>query len=370
MKPRAALLTVIICFYVTGCQAGDESSTRANTHRIEIVDLKDVITQTGEVGPVVKVDIQSEASGRIEKIYVKEGQKVSKGQRILDIDPMRLLYQRDRLELAVKRALIEKNLARRKWVEAQELSKTGIVSEENVLDLKSNYDLADINWNQQLLELKDIKDQLSKTTIESPMDGIITSLDVEEGEIAVSATSSFQSGTAIATVADISRLEVVSQIGEVDYVHLKQGGQVVIRPEALRKVSTTGTISFIAMSAKKQEDEELGRFEVRIDVDKVIPGIVPGINVNVDFVIMEKKGVVGVPNDFVKETPEGFLVEKRIDADSDTTQWVQVELGPTDYRHYEVTSGLKPGDVVVFREEDVEDEAEDGKGFRARKKHR
>jgi len=370
MKLRAVLVTAIIGLTLMGCEKNKGASVRVIRHPIEIVDLKDVITQTGEVGPVVKVDIQSEASGRIEKIYVKEGQRVAEGQRILNIDPMRLRYQRDRLELAVKRALIEKKLAHRKWIEAQELSRTGIVSEENVFDLKCKKDLAVISWNQQGLELNDIKDQLSKTTIESPMDGIITSLDVEEGEIAVSATSSFQSGTAIATVADISRLEVVSQIGEVDYVHLKQGGQVVIRPEAVRTASTTGTISFIAMSAKKQKDEELGRFEVRIDIEEVIPGIVPGINVNVDFVIMEKKGVIGVPSHFVKQRPKGFFVEKSIDGDSDTTEWVQLELGSTDYRHYEVISGLKPGDIVVFREADEQDDEKKDKAFRAKKRHK
>ena len=146
---------------------------------------------------------------------------------------------------------------------------------------------------------------------------------------------------------------------------------MVIRPEAVRTLSTTGRISFIAMSAKKQNDEELGRFEVRIDIDKIIPGIVPGINVNVDFVIMEKKGVLGIPNHFVKESPEGLpVVEKRIDAEGGRTEKIPVELGATDYRYYEIISGLGLGDVVVFREHDEQNDGKNKKGFPVKKGHK
>ncbi len=368
-KIRVTFIVLSSMMIIIGCGKSKESSGRIIRHTVDIVDLKDIITQTGEVRPVVKVDIKSEASGKIEKVYVKEGQRIAKGQNILDIDPSRLLYQRDKLDLAVKKTLIEKELAKRDWEEALELIKTGIISKDNLFDHKSRYDLADINWRQQLLDLNDVEDQLSKTSVVSPMDGVITSLDVEAGEIAVSAISGFQSGTAIATIADISRLEVVSQIGEVDYIHLKQGQQVVIRPEAIRGVSTTGRISFIALSAKKQQNEELGRFEVRIDIDSVIRGIVPGINVNVDFVILEKKGVLGVPNYFIKEEPSGFSVEKSVDSNGAATERCPVELGKTDYRHYEVLSGLKKGDVIVFNERVEESEASGEKGARKKKGH-
>ena len=357
----ASCLVLLITVIFTDCNKKQQNSIYAESFTIKPVDLLDIITQTGEVRPYVKVDLKSEASGRIKKVYVKEGQRAEKGQKIVDIDPTRLLNQKERLDLTLKKAQIEKTLAKRDFDNALKLQKTGTVSSKSISDLKSKYQLAEISYNQHKLELNDINDQLSKTTIRSPIDGVVTSLDIEEGEIAVSATSSSQAGTAIATVADISKLEVISQIGEVDYVYLKQGQKVVLRSEAIEGVSTTGTITFIALSAKKMKQEELGTFEVRIAVDSLIPGIAPGINVNVEFVILEKKGVLGVPNHFVKKTQRGFFVQlapnssgnkknNNSPSEQKKPEMKKITIGATDYKHYEILSGLKEGDAVIYRD--------------------
>ncbi len=345
-----AVLTFLSLF---ACCAGrKKTEIIEEKFTVKEINLLDKITQTGEVQPIVKVELKSEASGLIKKVYVKEGQRVKRGEKIIDIDPSRLLYAKERTDLAVKKALIQQKLTKRNYEDAMKLSQTGTVSEKALSDFKSEYELTSISYKQQLLELEDIVEQLSKTKVTSPMDGVITSLDIEEGEIAVSATSGFQSGTAIATIADISKLEVVSQIGEVDYINLEKGQKVVIRPEAIEGMKTTGTISFIALSAKKEEAEELGTFEVRISVDSLIPGIAPGINVNVEFVILEKKGVLGIPNRFVRKTPKGYFANVLVKTGTGEKKIVptKIQVGATDFKHYEVVSGLGKGDVVFFKE--------------------
>lgn len=352
MKRIHVILLLVLPALFWGCGSKKKHETIEERYTVTTVNLLDKITQTGEVQPIVKVDLKSEASGLIQKVYVKEGQRVARGDKIIDIDPSRLLYKKEGMELSVKKALIQKNLAQRNYDDAQKLAETGTVSEKTISDLKSEYELANIGYRQLLLELKDIKDQLKKTEVSSPMDGVLTSLDVEEGEIAVSATSGFQSGTAIATIADISQLEVVSQIGEVDYIHLKQGQKVVIRPEAIEGIHTTGTISFIALSAKKEQADELGTFEVRITVDSLIPSIAPGINVNVEFIILERKRVLGVPNHFVYKRRGGTYMVNIVKKEGDREEVVpqKITIGATDYRHYEVLDGLKKGDVILFKE--------------------
>jgi multidrug efflux pump subunit AcrA (membrane-fusion protein) len=214
-----------------------------------------------------------------------------------------------------------------------------------------------------MLELQDINDQLTETMVVSPMDGVLTNLLVEEGEIAVSATSGFQSGTSIGTVADISKLEVITQIGEVDYVHLSQGQKVLIKPLTIDSIHTSGTITFIALSAKKDENDELGEFEVWISVDSIIPGLAPGINVTVEFVIKEKKGVTGVPYHFiVNRGPKHFVLQRTPDG---TVKRTPVVVGETDYRHYEIVSGVSEGDTVIFKPE-TEAEKREKRGRRGR----
>ncbi len=368
MKPTYIFLFLLTALLVGSCGPRNKQVVVKERSTVSRVNLRDVITQTGEVQPVVKVELKSEASGVIKRVYVKEGQRIKKGGKIIDIDPSRLLYTKERMDLAVQKALLLANIEKRDYEDARKLINTGTISEKRLADLKNEFDLATITYKQQLLELKDITDQLNKTKVTSPMDGVITNLDVEEGEIAISATTGFQNGTAIATIADISQLEVVSQIGEVDYIHLTQGQMVVIKPEAIEGVKSTGTINFIALSAKKQNEEELGTFEVRVTIDSLIPGIAPGINVNVEFVILEKNSVLGVPNRFVEKTPKGYFVN-RVIKKSDGTEVikpVKVTVGKTDYKHYEILSGLQEGDAVRYKET-IGDEEEKKKPKKGRR---
>lgn len=341
-KHKGSLLFLIISFLLFCSQ--EQKQQEIQKYVVKKTDLRDVISQTGEVRSLVTVELKSEASGRIDTIYVKEGQAVKRGDTILLIDPSRLIYRKESMDLAVERAHIQSRIAKRNLEEAKALLKTGTISARQIIDLENQYKLAEVSYRQEVLERKDVIDQLGNTVVTSPMDGVITSLPVEQGEIAVSATSGMQSGTAIATIVDINRLEVVSQIGEVDYVHLKKGQEVVIRPEARENVNTSGKIEFIALSAKKDASNELGTFEVRISVDSIIPGIAPGINVKVDFVILEKKNVIGIPNYLVNKTPKGYIIQK---ITSTGIKKQNVKVGATDYHHYEILEGVAVGDTIV-----------------------
>ncbi|MBD3319577.1 MAG: efflux RND transporter periplasmic adaptor subunit [Chitinivibrionales bacterium] len=359
-------MLLLCCIAGAGCGTKKDGKI-LERHTIDKVNLRDVMAQTGEVQPIIKAELKSEASGKIEKIHIKEGEKVWKGDTILVIDPLRLLYKKEKTELAVDRAGIRKEKALRDYEQAKELFTTGTVPEKELADLKNEYELAEIAYKQEMLELKDILDQLDKTVVSAPMDGVITALNVEEGEIVVSATTGFQSGTSIGTIADITKLEVVSQIGEVDYIHLEKGQKVMIKPEAFENASTKGTITFISLSARRGGNDELGNFEVRISVDSIIPGIAPGINVNVEFVLTEKKNVLGVPNHFVTRQRDRYFVrtlaENNRNGGGNITR-TEIEVGSTDFRHYEILSGLSRGDVVVL----FKDDGEDGKPRKQRRK--
>ncbi|MGD9200958.1 MAG: biotin/lipoyl-binding protein, partial [Chitinispirillia bacterium] len=163
MNQKKILITVytlvlLTTFFFIGCNKKQRQSEYTELFTVKPVDLSDIITQTGEVRPYVKLDLKSEASGRIKKVYVKEGQRVEKGQKIVDIDPTRLLYQKERLDLTLKKAQIEKNLTKRDFDNAVKLQKTGTVSSKSISDLKSKYQLAEISYNQHQLELNDLTD--------------------------------------------------------------------------------------------------------------------------------------------------------------------------------------------------------------------
>lgn len=351
MKFSLTICLIFLIFIVVGCGKKD-SFTYTESYVVDTVDLKDVVIQNGEVQPVVKVGIKSEASGKIDSIRVREGQKIKKGELILSIDPGRLIYRKNALNLEVKRVRLDLSTAQRNFDDATKLAGTGTVSEKQLFDLNVELEKIKINLQQQLLELNDINDQLQKTRVTSPMDGVVISLDVEEGEIAVSATAGFQGGTPLATIADVNKLEVVSRIGEADYAQLRTGQKATLRLEALEGSYTTGTINFIAMNAKKEKIDDLGTFEVRITIDSLVPGIVPGVNITAEFTIMEKKCVLGIPNHFVMQSDSGYSVIKVNSGTtgSRSTEVIPIRVGKTDYSYYEILSGLKKGEIVVYRD--------------------
>lgn len=315
---------------------------------VKKINLRDVIFQTGEVQPVIKVEIKSEASGKINKVFVREGQQLQKGDTILIIDPQSLLIANRKNNLYVHQAKLERDIARRDFQNSEKMIKTGTISTKLYEDLKTKFESADIQYQLRSLELKDVVDQLNKTVIMSPMNGVITNLFVKEGEIAVSATSGFQGGTAIGTIADITNLEVITQIGEVDYIHLKEEQSVIIRPEAVEGVQTHGTISFLSMSATKKNGNELGSFEVRVSIDSLIPGIAAGINVNVEFLILQKNYVIAIPINFISKNELEPTVQVVIQKNGlESIEIRKVKLGATDYKNQEILSGLNEGEIIV-----------------------
>lgn len=280
-------------FSFTGCAKKRPANAGAAVARL--VDLKDVISQTGTIDPVVKVVLKSEASGKIDKLLVKEGAVLKKGDTILVIDPVRLVTNKKSLGLQIRTADVLLRQAQRDYDHANSLFQGGSVSQKQLDDLKNQLDLKQISLDGYKLQMEDIDYQLTKTVITSPMAGILTTLKVQKGEIVASATSGFSGGTEIGTIADITQLEVVTQIGEVDYPKLKMGQAVDISLESGAQNKTTGVINFVSLSAKKETGSEISTFAVRIAIDSLIPGLLPGVNVNVDFVLMEKKQVLGVP---------------------------------------------------------------------------
>lgn len=356
MKKRMLLIPpllfiVFICYCSKekperGGGPGGEKPGRPVIEAVERVDLKDVVSNTGTLEPVVKVELQSEASGRIDTIYVREGAVLNKDDIILKIDPERLETRHQKLSLQVQKARLDESIAKRDYENAQKLVEYGKVSENKLQDLKSLYELKNISVREKELELRDVNTELANTVIRAPMDGVLIALLVEAGEIVASATSGFGNGTQIGTVADVKRLEVVTEIGEVDYPKLKLEMSVDISMASDPTRMVTGSVKFISMAAKQQENSMVSNFEVRIALDSLLDGMVPGVNVNVDFVLMEKPDVLGVSYSMVNAKKKGGKMLYTV-LMAESRERRRIQVGETDYKYYEVLSGLTEGEKVM-----------------------
>jgi HlyD family secretion protein len=332
-----------------GCKVSTPAkAAKEETYRVARHDLRDVLTQVGTVRPVRTVEIKSEATGRIDKIAVIEGQRVRAGDTLLTIDPQLALIQKKRLQLSLESARLELAKAQREYESGATLDRSALLPRLELDERRDAVRRMSIREREVLLQIEEIEEQLRKTVIRAPLTGIITNLYVAEGEIAASVTAGVQGGTSVARMIDAENLEVVVQVSEVDYVRLRSGQTVTLRPEAFPTVQTSGKISFLAMNAKKTAEKELGAFEVRIAIEAVVPGILPGSNVSVDFLMLDKARVLAVPCHFVSEEKRAFFVDVLSSDQGGRTvrSHRQVELGATDFKYYEVLSGVTEGDVI------------------------
>src|SRR5881397_2039761 len=235
--------------------------------RFETVGRKDLVaavTASGKIQPKKKVDISADITGRITRIAVREGDLVQKGQFLLQIDPT--IYQANlqraqaamsQAEAGAVQARATRDQSTRALTRTKELREQNpnLISQEQLEQAQTASDIADANLtaSQHLVEqsragLQEARDQLAKTHLIAPMDGRVTRLAVEEGEVAVPGTFSRETGLLL-TISDLSVIQVKVQVDETDVVRLHLADSVEVSIDAFPDTTFTGRVTKISDSA-------------------------------------------------------------------------------------------------------------------------
>ena len=237
--------------------------------KIEPVTKRDLVasvTASGQVEPHTKVDMSADISGRIIDLAVKEGQTVTKGQLLLQIDPAtyQAAVERSRAALAASRAqalqaVANADQAQRNYDRSAAIKKSNsqLVSDEQLEQLHTTLDVsrataqaARDQVDQAAAALRDDESALSKTTIRAPMAGKITRLAVEQGETAIQGTLNKDAATLL-TISDMSVLETKVKVDETDVAHIQLGDTAFIQLDAFPDTTFRGRVTKIANSAIK-----------------------------------------------------------------------------------------------------------------------
>ncbi len=232
-KPLIILgvLLVVAVVVVANMQSKREKTVKVTIDKVQKRDLTSIISASGEVKPKKNINISAQVPGRIIKIGVVEGQEVKAGDFLLKLDSTQYEAIADRDQNFIRAAnadLIqaEARLQREKTSLARQkkLFADDLISQDQLEAAQAQYDISDAQVNairfqikQAEASLKSTLDNLSKTTYGSPIDGIITSLRVEEGEVAIIGTMN-NPGTVLLTIADLSVMEVEVEVDETDVV--------------------------------------------------------------------------------------------------------------------------------------------------------
>jgi HlyD family secretion protein len=340
------------------------------------------VSANGKIRARTEVNISADVSAKITKIHVKEGQAVKKGMLLVELDRERYLAAVENAEASVRSATANSNLVhenvlktKRELTRAQGLMERNLQSESEYEDAKSAYqiELARYASTQDQVEqakatLKQVRDDLSKTMIYSPMDGTVSDLRKEEGEIAIG--SQFQ-GDTILIVSDLTEMEARVNVDENDIVSVNLGQEAEIEVDALLGQKLKGVVYEIASSANATGEgttEQKTEFEVKINIVDPDPALRPGMTATADILTKTNPNALSVPIqsvavrtiDQLRSAGESRAeAEKKYKADKDGFVEIvfciedgkavakQVETGIQSDELIEIQDGLKEGDEVV-----------------------
>ena len=323
-KILGAIVALAVIGSVVGFSVSRENRKKVTvqTGKVEKKSLTQVVTASGEVRPRRYVNVGANVSGRLIDITVIEGQRVKKGQMLARVEAERYEAGARQGEAGVAAARAELTRAEADLAGAKLTYDRNKRMREEKLVAESAYDQAEAEYKmkaagveaakrrvaQLQAQLDSTKDELYKTTVYSPMDGVVTNLPKEQGEMVIGAQSF--SPTVIMTVADLSVMECEVMVDETDFRNLKLGQEAKVKVEALEGLELKGEVTEIGASAlvrgsgsqatqQTQASANTGNqpkdFKVTITIKDPPPNLRPGLNATADITTATRKDVLAVP---------------------------------------------------------------------------
>lgn len=349
-------------------QAQREKAISVTTEEVVRQDLTSIISAFGEIRPKKKVNISAHIAGRIVKIGVEEGDRVQAGDFLLKLDDTQYKASVERDKALIERyqsELIQANINLEKdknhYERQKKLFARELISREELEFAAAQYNISKAQYEAILSQIEQAKasletslDNLQKTVYTSPIDGIITSLRVEEGEIALVGTMN-NPGTVLMTIADLSVMQAEVEVDETDIIAVKKALPAEVKVDAFPDKIIKGKVTEVGSSAlQTTSSQESKDFKVVITLQDPPSEIKPGLSATADIIAAQKKEVLAVPISSLvlkeKENPDNDQkkeVEGVFVTQDNRVKFQPVERGIMGEMKVEIKSGLKEGQKVV-----------------------
>lgn len=346
-----------------------EKGTKVYAEEVARREISQVVKASGAIDPRVKVNISAHVVGKIEKLYVDEGDPIQKGQPFLTLEREAFTAERDRWAAQLRRARTDVRQAevaladaRHKLSRAGRLEQEGIVSAESLessqlQERQAELRLADAREAviQAQANLEKAEDDLAKTTLYAPVSGRVISLQAEEGEVVVSGTMN-NPGSVIGIIADLSEILANVDVDETEIVHVKPGQKATLEVDAVPDRTYHGTVVKVGSSGTtrpQQPDVTFYDVEILLDAaDLADEALRPGMSVRAEVLTRSQADTLVVPIQAVLQRSVEFEgnerdVEVVFVVEDGKAKQREVRTGLSDETHVELVSGAKAGEQVV-----------------------
>ena len=306
-----ALLVLLLVGLSVARQSGSKA-TPVQLARVRTEDITSTVRAPGKIEPRTQVKISADIMGKIVQLAVQEGDQVKRGQLMLRLDDAqhRALHAQARAAVSTARARrneADKSLAvvNASYERQRQLFEQKLLSQAEWDQASSGHESALFSAAAAAEEvaraeaaLAAAEDNLSKTRFVAPIDGIVSALNVEEGEIVITGTMN-NPGTQILVVSDLSRMLVRADVDETDVPHMRLGQKAKITVDALPDTSFPGTVTEIGSTAKRDgivaAADGQTNFEVEVVFDQHVPEVRPGMTADVEIETATHAKATGVP---------------------------------------------------------------------------
>ncbi len=347
------IIVAIVAWALSGGKK--EEQITFDTAAVAPANIMNSITATGSIEPVTSVTVGTQVSGIVSKLYVDYNSVVKKGQVIAELDKTNLMSQLNSAKTQLATTQSQLNYQTTNYNRYKTLYKKGLVAADDFDNAKLSYTQAKEQVASAKEEVQRAQTNLGYATITSPIDGIVLSKSVEEGQ---TVAASFSTPELFTIAQDLTNMQVVANVDEADIGDVKEGERVSFTVDAYPDDTFEGTVKQVRQEATTTNN--VVTYEVVISAPNADLKLKPGLTANVTIYTAERKGVLSVPSKALRFTPQKETVGKMkiVDQTGNVKNkiWTiegnsivahKVNIGMTDGTNTQILNGISTGVKVV-----------------------
>ncbi|MBR5656798.1 MAG: efflux RND transporter periplasmic adaptor subunit [Prevotella sp.] len=323
------------------------------TEKVAPANIQNSITATGTIEPVTSVTVGTQVSGIVRKLYVDYNSVVKRGQVIAELDKTNLISELNTAKANLNSVLSSLNYQKANFNRYQTLYQKGLVSADEFESARLSYQQANQQVSQARESVRKAQTNLGYATITSPIDGVVLSKSVEEGQ---TVAASFNTPELFKIAQDLTNMQVVADVDEADIGDVKNGERVTFTVDAYPDDTFEGTVKQVRQEATTTNN--VVTYQVVISAPNGDMKLKPGLTASVTIYTQERQGVLSVSSKALRYTPtkETVGMRKIVDTNAKNKVWTQegnnivahpVNIGISDGTHTQIVSGLKAGQEII-----------------------
>ncbi|MDR0429435.1 MAG: efflux RND transporter periplasmic adaptor subunit [Tannerellaceae bacterium] len=372
----AAVAIAAVCLFLFTGKTAKNSFRLEMTHASRTT-ISNSVTATGTVEPVVKVEVGTQVSGIIDKIYVDFNSEVTKGQLIAEMDKINLQAELLSKEADLANSKTEYEYQQRNYARSKTLYEKQLISDTEYETATYNYERAKSSYDRNKADMTRVRRNLEYAIITSPIDGVVINRAVEEGQ---TVAAGFSTPTLFTIANDLTQMRVIADVDEADIGQVEEGQNVKFAVDAYPNDVFEGKVTQVRLEATITSN--VVTYEVVISAYNPDLKLKPGLTANVTIYTLERPDVLTVPGKALRFIPDTEQLEamnltveealteafpgKRIvwQKNGNTLKPKMISVGTSSLNMVEVTDGLSDGEEIVLELASANSAMPDGPGNR------